>query len=187
MLLGAGVALMVLADLGLSPWDVLHQGISVRSGLSIGMAGIVVGLAVLAAWIPLRQRPGIGTLINVLIVGTTVDLVLALLDEPEHTIARWAFLLVGVVIVSAGTALYLSAHLGPGPRDGLMTSLAGRTTHAVGRVRTAMELTVLGIGWLLGGSVGAGTVVVALAIGPLLQLFLGYLMTPVPTLTPPAE
>jgi len=186
-LLGVGIALMVRADLGLSPWDVLHQGISERTGIPIGSAGIVVGLFVLAGWVPLKQRLGAGTAVNVVLVGTTVDVTLAAAGDPTSTAARWGALLAGVFLCALGTALYIGAGLGTGPRDGLMTGLATRTDRSIRLVRTAIELTVLGIGWALGGSVGVGTAVFALAIGPLIQLFLGRLTVPIPTLTTPAE
>lgn len=187
MLLGVGIALMVLANLGLSPWDVLHQGLSRRTGIPIGSVGIVVGLIVLAAWAPLKQRVGAGTAVNVVLVGVTIDVILAVAPEPDTTAAKWACLLGGVGVIALGTALYLGAALGTGPRDGLMTGLALRWGHSIRLVRTAIELAVLAIGWLLGGSVGVGTIVFALAIGPLLQAFLGRLTVPIPTLTTPAE
>lgn len=187
-LLGVGIALMVLADLGLSPWDVLHQGLSERTGIPIGRVGIVVGVVVLAAWVPLGQRLGPGTAVNVALVGTTVDLTLAAAtNQPETMPAKAALLLGGVVLCALGTGLYIGAGLGTGPRDGLMTGFALRLGRSIRLVRTAIELTVLWIGWALGGSVGVGTVVFALAIGPLLQLFMGRLTVPIPTLTTPAE
>lgn len=187
MLLGVGIALMVLADLGLSPWDVLHQGVSKRTGIPIGAVGIVVGLGVLAAWIPLKVRLRLGTAVNVVVVGLTVDGTLAFFPEPHDAAARAACLLAGVVLCGLGTSLYIGAGMGTGPRDGLMTALAARTRRSIRLVRTGIELTALGIGAVLGGSVGIGTVVFALAIGPLIQLFLGYLTVPIPTLTTPAE
>jgi uncharacterized membrane protein YczE len=187
MLLGLGVAFMVIARLGLSPWDVLHQGVARHTGMQIGTAGIVVGLVVLGLWVPLRQRPGVGTLVNVVIVGVTIDGVLALAGEVHGAAAQWAFLVAGLVAIAAGTGLYVGAGLGPGPRDGLMTSMSARFGRSMGRVRTAIELAVLGLGWLLGGRVGPGTLVFAVAIGPLVQLFLGYLTLPIPTLTTPSE
>lgn len=187
VLLGVGIALMVLADLGLSPWDVLHQGGSKLTGIPIGTVGIVVGLAVLAMWIPLKQRLRLGTAVNVVVVGLTVDGTLALAPEPHDAVARAACLLAGVVLCGLGTSLYIGAGMGTGPRDGLMTALAARQGRSIRLVRTGIELTALAIGAALGGSVGIGTVVFALAIGPLIQLFLGYLTVPIPTLTTPAE
>jgi uncharacterized membrane protein YczE len=194
LLLGVGVALMVRADLGLSPWDVLHQGLSEHTGMQMGTAGIVVGMVVLVAWIPLRQRPGVGTVANVILVGVTIDLALAFTDNPTNTPTRWACLLGGVTVFAAGTGLYVGAGLGPGPRDGLLTALT-RHGKPVGLIRAVIELAVLVAGWLLGGSVGIGTVILAVAIGPLVQLFLGRFSleaaetakAKTPTLTPPSE
>jgi uncharacterized membrane protein YczE len=186
-LLGVGIALMVMADLGLSPWDVLHQGVSKHTGIPIGTVGIIVGLGVLAAWIPLKVRLRLGTAVNVVVVGLTVDGTLALSPDPHGAAARTACLLAGVVLCGLGTSLYIGAGMGTGPRDGLMTALAVRTRRSIRLVRTGIELSALGVGAVLGGSVGIGTVVFALAIGPLIQLFLGYLTVPVPTLTTPAE
>ena len=187
VLLGAGIALMVLSDLGLSPWDVLHQGVSERTGIPIGTVVIVVGLAVLAAWIPLRQRVTWATAVNVVFVGLVVDGTIAVVPEPDAGLTQAAALVGGVLAIGVGTALYIGTHLGAGPRDGLMTALAERSGRSIRLVRTALELGALVIGALLGGSVGVGTVVFAFAIGPLIQLFLGYLTVPIPTLTTPAE
>lgn len=189
VLLGGGIALMVLARLGLSPWDVLHQGIAKHAGIQIGTAGILVGVVVLLAWFPLKQRFGAGTVVNVLLVGLTVDAVLAAADANalDGTAERWAGLLVGIVLFAAGTGLYVGAGLGPGPRDGLMTSLSKRHGKPIGGIRSAIELAVLAAGWLLGGRVGVGTLVFTVAIGPLVHFFLHRLSLPVPTLTPPSE
>lgn len=187
VLLGAGIALMVLADLGLSPWDVLHQGVSERTGIPIGTVGIIVGLGVLAAWVPLKERVRWGTAVNVVFVGLTVDLTLAVAPEPDAAVAKILCLAAGVGVIGLGTALYIGAGLGTGPRDGLMTALSRRTSRSIRLVRTAIELTALAVGAALGGSVGIGTLVFALAIGPLIQLFLGYLTVPQPVLTTPAE
>lgn len=171
-LYGFSMALMVRAGLGLDPWDVFHQGLSLRTGLSIGTASAVVGVAVLLAWIPLRNRPGIGTLANVVVIAVSVDAALTVLPAPTAVPARVAVMLAAVVLNAVATVLYIGAGLGPGPRDGLMTGLVARTGRSVRLVRTAIEVTVLVSGWLLGGSVGAGTVVYALGIGPLVQLIL---------------
>jgi uncharacterized membrane protein YczE len=177
---GAGIALIVRSDLGLGPWDILHQGIAERTGIPMGMVVIVVGVVVLASWVPLRQRLGVGTVINVVLVGTVLDLSLAVLPEVEGLVARVAFLIGGTVAVGLGSGLYLGAGLGPGPRDGLMTALAARGP-SVRLVRTGIELSALALGWLLGGTVGIGTVVFALAIGPLVQLFLArFTLAPAP-------
>lgn len=166
--LGTGIALTVRADLGLGPWDVLHQGISERTGLGIGIAGILVGALLLLVSFPLGARIGVATVVNVVLVGLVVDGTLALLPEVGSLPLRWAMLLAGVAGGGLGTALYLVPHLGAGPRDGLMTALAARGP-SVRLVRTGIELTALGLGLLLGGSVGAGTVVWALAVGPIVQ------------------
>jgi uncharacterized membrane protein YczE len=163
--------MILLAGLGVDPWDVFHQGLSRRLGLGVGTWAVIAGLIVLALWIPLRQRPGIGTVCNVVVVGAVIDLVLALFPAPHQIALRWVLMLSGVVLNAVATAAYIGAGLGPGPRDGLMTGLAGRG-HPVRIVRTAIELTVLAAGWLLGGTVGIGTVIYALSIGPLAHVFL---------------
>ncbi len=169
---GFSMAMMVRADLGLDPWDVFHQGLSGRTGLTIGVASAVVGVAVLLAWIPLRNRPGIGTVANVVVIALTVDAGIAILPTPSDTAVRVAMMLGAVVLNAVSTVLYIGAGLGPGPRDGLMTGLVARTGLSVRLVRTSIEATVLTVGWLLGGTVGVGTVVYAFGIGPLVQLFL---------------
>jgi uncharacterized membrane protein YczE len=171
VLFGVSIAFFVQARLGLDPWDVLHQGISERTGVRIGTVAIVVGLVVLLLWIPLRQRPGLGTVSNVLLVGLTLDVALVLLPEPGPMALRFGFLVVAIVLNAVATGLYVGAGLGPGPRDGLMTGLAARG-HSVRVVRTAIELTVLAAGWLLGGTVGVGTALFALTIGPLVHVLL---------------
>lgn len=171
---GVGIALMVLADLGLGPWDVLHQGISERTGIGIGTVGIFVGLGVLVLWIPLRQRMGIGTVLNTILVGVTIDVVLALAPEPDALALRWAALLAGIAINGIGVGMYIGAGLGPGPRDGVMTAFADRG-YSVRVVRTVLELTVLGLGAVLGGTAGVGTVLFALLIGPIVHLTLPWL------------
>jgi uncharacterized membrane protein YczE len=171
-LFGASIALMVRAGLGLGPWDVLHQGLSRQTGLPLGWIVIAVAAVVMLAWIPLRQRPGLGTLSNVVLVGLALDATLAVLPTPEPLALRVAFLATGIVSNGLATALYIGADFGPGPRDGLMTGLAQRG-HSIRLVRTSIELTVLAAGWLLDGTVGIGTVAYALSIGPLIQVFLG--------------
>jgi uncharacterized membrane protein YczE len=172
-LLGAGIALMVRARLGLSPWDVLHQGISRRTGIDFGLVVVLVGLAALLAWVPLGQSLGPGTLANAALVGLIADGVLAGLGDPRTLAARLAALAGGVVAVGLGTGLYIGAGLGPGPRDGLMTGIARRGP-PIWLVRTAMEASALGAGWLLGGQVGPGTLAFAAAIGPLAHLAIGW-------------
>ena len=171
-LYGASMALMVRAALGLDPWDVFHLGLSLHAPLSMGMLVNLVGAIVLLLWIPLRQRPGIGTVANIFVIGTVLDLTLAVLPDLEGLALRTAALLAGVLINGVAGAMYIGAGLGPGPRDGLMTGLVRRTGWSIRLVRTAIELSVLAIGWMLGGVVGAGTVLYALAIGPLVQAFL---------------
>ncbi len=170
-LFGASVALLVRAGLGLDPWDVLHQGISSRTGISIGAVVVATSVVVLVLWIPLRQRPGIGTLANVVLVGLALDLTLAVLPTPAGLPWRVAFLLAGILGNAIATGLYIGAGLGPGPRDGLMTGLAARGI-SIRVARTSIELTVLAAGWLLGGTVGVGTLAYALAIGPLAHVLL---------------
>lgn len=171
-LYGTSMAMMTRAGLGLDPWDVLHEGFTKRTGLTFGVITAIASVGVLILWIPLRQRPGIGTVLNVIIISVTVDLVRAVLPD-QHDL-RWQIVLMvgGVGLNAVATAAYVGARLGPGPRDGLMTGLAARTGWSVRLVRTGIEVTVLGAGWLLGGTVGVGTVLYALAIGPLTQALL---------------
>ena len=171
VLYGISASLLVLAGLGLDPWDVFHQGLSRTFGLAIGTWAIIVGAAVLLLWIPLRQHPGIGTVSNVILVGLTMNVVLGHVHAPHAVAARIACLLCGVFLNGVATGAYIGAGLGPGPRDGLMTGLAARGL-SIRVVRTGLEVTVLAIGWLLGGTVGVGTVVYALSIGPLAHLFI---------------
>ncbi|MUL80654.1 MULTISPECIES: YitT family protein [unclassified Mycolicibacterium] len=169
---GVSMAMMVRAGLGLDPWDVFHQGLTRHTPLTLGMASAVVGVVVLLAWIPLRNRPGIGTVANVIVIAVTVDATLAVLPAPSALPVRIAMMIGAVVLNAISTVLYIGAGLGPGPRDGLMTGLVARTGLSVRLVRTGIEATVLAAGWLLGGTVGIGTVVYAFGIGPLVQLFL---------------
>jgi uncharacterized membrane protein YczE len=170
ILYGVSSSLLVLARLGLDPWDVFHQGLARHTPLAIGTWAILVGVVVLLLWIPLRQRPGIGTLSNVVLVGATMDLVLGHVHPPHAMAVRVACLVSGVFLNGVATGAYIGAGLGPGPRDGLMTGLAARG-HSIRVVRTGIELTVLASGWLLGGTVGVGTVLYALSIGPLAHVF----------------
>lgn len=172
---GFSMALMVQAGLGLDPWDVFHQGLSRHTGMSIGVASAVVGLVVLLAWIPLRNRPGIGTIANVIVIAVTVDLGIAVLPAPEDLRLRVPMMLGAVLLNAVSTVLYIGAGLGPGPRDGLMTGLVARTGLSVRLIRTLIEATVLTAGWLLGGTVGVGTVIYAFGIGPLVQLILRHM------------
>jgi uncharacterized membrane protein YczE len=171
-LYGASMALLVRSRLGVMPWDVLHQGLSRHLGWSLGTVSIAVGALVLLAWIPLRQLPGVGTISNVVVIGLAVDGTLALLPAPSALAARVALVVAGVLLNAVATAAYIGVHLGPGPRDGLMTGLVRRTGGSVRVVRTSIEVAVVATGWLLGGTLGLGTVVYALAIGPLVQVLL---------------
>jgi uncharacterized membrane protein YczE len=183
VLCGVGIALMVEGDLGLGPWDVLHQGIAERTGIPIGVATIAVGAAVMVLWLPLREHPGLGTVLNVLLIGVVLDLTLLVLETPDLLALRAAMMLSGPVLFGLGTGLYIGAGLGPGPRDGVMTGLARRGL-PIGGARTGIEVSVLAIGWLLGGTAGAGTLVFAFGVGPVVHWAL-------PRLTiadlPPAE
>ena len=180
VLYGVSMALMVRSSLGVMPWDVLHQGLSRQLGWSLGLVTIVVGAAVLLAWIPLRERPGLGTLSNVVVIGLAVDAALAVLPAPGGLPARLAFGGAGVVLNGVATAAYIGVQFGPGPRDGLMTGLVRRTGGSVRLVRTAIEAAVVTAGWLLGGTLGILTLVYALAIGPLVHLLLPRLTVPRP-------
>ncbi|MCM3848319.1 hypothetical protein ND486_19195 [Pseudonocardia sp. DR1-2] len=166
------MALMMRAALGSMPWDVFHQGVAGCTALSVGAVTVVVAVGVLLLWIPLRERPGLGTVANVVVIGATVDTALAVLPAPEALWLRTAYAVAGIVLNAAATAAYIGVGLGPGPRDGLMTGLAARTGLSVRLVRTAIEVTVVLVGWALGGVFGPVTVVYALAVGPLVQWFL---------------
>ncbi|WP_188113992.1 membrane protein YczE [Streptomyces apricus] len=171
-LYGVSAALLVQAGLGMEPWGVLHQGLAELTGLTIGVVSIVVGAVVLLLWIPLRQRPGLGTVSNVFVVGLAMDGALALLPDAHTLTVRVPLMLAGVLLNGVATGLYIAARFGPGPRDGLMTGLHRRTGRSIRLVRTAIEVAVVATGFVLGGTVGAGTVLYALAIGPLAQLSL---------------
>jgi uncharacterized membrane protein YczE len=177
-LYGVSLAMFIRAGLGLDPWDVFHQGIAGKTGLSIGTVVVIVSFLVLLLWIPLRQMPGVGTLANAVLVGVFADLGLALIPEFMHLGGQIGLLAGAVLLNGIATACYIGARLGPGPRDGLMTGLARRTGWSVRASRTGIEVVVLGAGWLLGGSVGVGTVVYALAIGPLVQVLLPRFAVP---------
>ncbi|WP_329122980.1 YczE/YyaS/YitT family protein [Streptomyces sp. NBC_01353] len=171
-LYGISSALLVRGGLGLEPWGVLHQGLAERTGLTIGVVSIFVGAIVLILWIPIRQKPGLGTISNVFVIGVAMDGTLALVPEVHGLAARTALLVVGIVLNGMATGLYIAARFGPGPRDGLMTGLHRLTGRSIRLVRTAIEVAVVATGFLLGGSVGVGTVLYALSIGPLAQFFL---------------
>jgi uncharacterized membrane protein YczE len=173
ILYGVSMALMVESGLGLNPWDVLHQGLSRTLGLSIGTVVIIIGAVVLLLWIPLWQKPGFGTIANIFVIGFAIDAALYVLPTAGGLPLRIAFLAAGVLLNGLATGLYIGSRLGPGPRDGLMTGLQRRFPRMSLRViRTGIELLVLGTGFLLGGTAGIGTVVYALAIGPLAQFFI---------------
>lgn len=172
VLYGVSMALMVRSSLGVMPWDVLHQGLARQLGWSLGTVTIVVGALVLLAWVPLRERPGLGTLSNVVVVGLAVDAVLAVLPAPGGLSARVGFAAAGILLNGVATAAYIGVNLGPGPRDGLMTGLVRRTGGPLGPIRTAIEVVVVLSGWLLGGTLGVVTVLYALSIGPLVHVLL---------------
>ena len=174
VLYGVSDGMLLLSGLGVDPWDVFHQGLSRRTGLAVGTWVIVVGALVLLLWIPLRQRPGLGTLANAVVIGLVINLVLVIAPVPHALPVQFALMLGGVGLNGLATGAYIGAGLGPGPRDGLMTGFAARG-HSLRLVRTILEVIVLVAGWLLGGTVGLGTVVYALGIGPLAQVFVPML------------
>jgi uncharacterized membrane protein YczE len=184
---GASMALLVRSTLGNMPWDVLHQGLARVLHLSLGTLTVIVGALVLLAWVPLRQRPGLGTVSNVVVIGVVVDAVLAVLPAPSALAARIAFAAAGIALNAVVTALYIGARLGPGPRDGLMTGIVARTGWATRWVRTSIEVAVVLTGWLLGGTLGPATVAYALLVGPLVHPLLPLLRVPEPALDPDAE
>jgi uncharacterized membrane protein YczE len=169
-LYGASASLIILSQLGNDPWDVLHQGLSFQTGIGTGIWVCIAGALVMLLWIPLRERPGLGTLSNVVVVGLTLELCLIAFEPAHDLLARWTLLLSGVLLNGVATGLYIGARFGPGPRDGLMTGLAARGM-SLRVVRTGIELTVLAAGIALGGTWGVGTLVYALAIGPLAHVF----------------
>ncbi|MGZ4630399.1 membrane protein YczE [Oryzihumus sp.] len=173
-----GEAMVVQAHLGILPWDVLHQGLVHQLGLTIGQWSVIVGAVVLLAWLPLRERPGLGTVSNVLVIGFSLDAFIAWLPVAHALPARVLLLLGGILLNGVATAAYIGARLGPGPRDGLMTGLVRRTGGSVRVVRTAIEVAVVVVGWLLGGNLGLGTVLFAVAIGPVVHVFLPRLTVP---------
>ena len=178
VLYGIGMALMVESRLGLTSWDVFHQGLSQVTGVSFGLVVILLGIPILLLWIPLRQRPGFGTVANLLVIGVVVDGALGVIPDGPLLI-RAGYLVSGILVIGVGTGLYIGARMGPGPRDGLMTGIVARFPRLSLRlVRTVLELTVLGLGWLLGGTVGLGTLAFALSIGPLAQLFIPMFTIP---------
>jgi uncharacterized membrane protein YczE len=172
-LYGFSASLLLLSGLGVDPWDVFHQGLSRRLGLGVGTWVIIVGFVVLLLWIPLRQRPGLGTLSNVVVIGVVIDLVLATVPAPSDLAVRIALMLAGVFLNGVATGAYIGAGLGPGPRDGIMLGLA-RRGHSIRLSRTVVEVSVLIAGYLLGGTVGIGTVLFALSIGPIAHVTIPF-------------
>jgi uncharacterized membrane protein YczE len=181
VLYGLSMALLVRSGLGVMPWDVLHQGLARQLGWSLGTVTIVVGALVLLAWVPLRERPGLGTVSNVVVIGLALDAALAVLPEPSSLPIRVALVPVAIGLNAVATAAYIGVHLGPGPRDGLMTGLVRRSGRSVRLVRTSIEVAVVALGWLLGGTLGVATVLYALAIGPLVHALLPRLSVEVPS------
>lgn len=170
-LFGIGIGAMLQSDLGVPPWDVLHQGLARRIGLTVGIWSIIVSVAVLGLWLPLRERFGLGTLLNAVIIGVVIDITAVFLPEAGSTGVAWVMLIGGVVLIGIASGLYIGANLGPGPRDGLMTGIARRGP-SIRLTRAVIEITVLTVGWILGGTLGIGTLIFALGIGPLVQYFL---------------
>ena len=173
IIFGIGDALIVLSNLGNSPWTVFAEGLSLWTPMSIGVATIVTGFVLFLLWVPLRVKPGIGTVLNLFLIGIAIDVTLFVLSEPTWIVTRAVYLLAGVAIVGLGSGLYLGTAHGPGPRDGLMTGLHRTTGVPIFGVRAVIELSALGIGYALGGTLGLGTVVFALLIGPAVQIGLG--------------
>jgi uncharacterized membrane protein YczE len=178
VLYGISIATMLSAGLGVDSWDVFHQGLSQRTGISFGWVVNGVSVLVLLAWIPLRQRPGLGTVANALVVGLVADVALAVLPRPEPLPWQLLMLATGIITNGIATGLYIGAGLGPGPRDGLMTGIAARTGRSIRLVRTLIELSVLAVGWLLGGPVGLGTLLYAVSIGPIAQITIARFSQP---------
>ena len=178
VLYGISMALFVRGRLGVMPWDVLHQGLARRIGGTLGTMTIAVGVLVLLLWIPLRERPGLGTVSNVIVIGLAVDAVLRVLPAPDPLALRIGFVGLGVLLNAVATAAYIGARLGPGPRDGLMTGLVRRTGWSVRLVRTTIEVTVVALGWLLGGTFGVGTLVYAFGVGPVVHVLMPRFVVP---------
>ncbi len=184
---GFSMAVMIRAGLGLDPWDVFHQGIARHVPVSFGTVTAITGIAVLLAWIPLRQRPGLGTVSNVVVIAVSVDNGLSWLPHAHGLILQIGAMIAAVLLNAVATVLYIGAGMGPGPRDGLMTGLVARTGWSVWPIRTSIEATVLLTGWLLGGSVGVGTVVYAFGIGPLIHVMIPFVRRRLPGFPVPAQ
>ncbi len=177
-LFGIAIAMMVRAGIGVAPWDVLTQGINRQTGLSFGLLTVLIGAVVLLLWIPIRQKPGVGTVLNVLLIGPSADVGLAFIPQQHEPVLQGLLYTGGLVLLAIATGLYIGARLGPGPRDGLMTGMNKRWGWKIWIVRTGIEVTVLSIGWLLGGQVGIGTLAFALLIGPMVGVTLPRLTVP---------
>ena len=166
ILFGLGETILIASNVGVSPWTVLAQGMSVKTGYSIGLSTFFISISVLFLWIPLKQKPGLGTILNTIIVSVVIDVSLPYLPSPDSLVLQLLQVIIGVLIVGLGSGFYLIANLGPGPRDGLMTGLQKKTNLSIALIRTIIEITAVVCGWYLGGIVGIGTVVFALGIGP---------------------
>ena len=171
---GLAIAMMVRADLGLGPWDAFHQGIARQLGLKIGTAAMIVGAVVMLGWLPLKQKPGIGTVMNVLCIGPMTNIALDYVHTPDRIVGRWDLLLGGILVISIGSALYLPPRLGAGPRDGLMLGLHQKFGLSIRVARTLVEVSVLVAGYFLGGTIGYGTLAFACLIGPLVHFMLDF-------------
>ena len=172
-LIGTGVALNFSSKLGLGPWGVFHEGISLNTTLSFGSAIIATGVFVTLLWIPLKQRPGIATFVDIFWIGTVADLVIGLDLDPESLLLKWIFVFIGIICIGSGTAIYVGADMGSGPRDGVMVGLESKGLK-IGMARNIIEVTALALGWLLGGTVGLSSVVIAISIGPVVQIVIPY-------------
>ena len=172
-LIGAGVALNFSSNLGLGPWGVFHEGISLNTSLTFGNAIIATGIFVTLLWIPLKQKPGIATLVDIFWIGTVADLVISLDLNAETLVLKWIFVFIGILCIGSGTAIYVGADMGSGPRDGVMVGLESKGLK-IGMARNVIEVTALTLGWLLGGTVGLSSVVIAISIGPVVQLVIPY-------------
>ena len=177
-LFGFAVAMMLRAKVGVDPWTVFAEGLAITTGISIGWWVVIIGIAVLLLWIPLRQKPGLGTVLNALLVGPFMEFALLFVDTPDTLVQRWMVFLSGVLMLAIASGLYIGARFGPGPRDGLMTGANARYGWPIWIVRTSIEVTVLLIGWILGGDFGPGTIVFALTIGPLVHRTIPAMRSP---------
>ena len=170
---GTGEAILIGAEIGVSPWTVLAQGITEQTGFTVGISTFIVGISVLLFWIPLKERPGIGTILNIILISMAIDVMEPFIPRQTETTLGILQAAIGIIFVGIGSALYLTANLGPGPRDGWMTGIQRKTDWPIGRVRVGIEIIVLSLGYLLGGIFGIGTVMFALGIGPIVAICLG--------------